>query len=186
MPFGISKVARRASLAFFLLFVAGDLLSPAVRSAAAQPPPAFERRRDHGGAPFDRFLERHAERLKLDDATRERIRAVGREAQREASAVREQVHASREEMRRLLNQDSPDEAAVMRQAERIGSLETEMQKQRLRTMLRIRALLTPEQRQELVKIREERGGRQRRTRHDDPGRERPWREAPPAPTPGAG
>jgi hypothetical protein len=47
----------------------------------------------------------------------------------------------------------------MKQAEAIGELELEERKNRLRATLRIRALLTPEQREELVRIREEEGGR---------------------------
>jgi Spy/CpxP family protein refolding chaperone len=79
-------------------------------------------------------------------------------------------------MRRLLGQDRPDEAAVMQQAERIGALEIELHKQRLRTMLRIRALLTPEQRRELVTIHGERHrGRQRRPAQTPP------QPAPPTP-----
>jgi Spy/CpxP family protein refolding chaperone len=155
------------SLLFFVFFVFFVGLSPQI--ATAQPPSAFEVRHRHGGGPpFDRFLERHAERLKLDDATRERIRAIGTDAMKEVQPLRQKLQDSREEMRKLLVQDTPDETAVMQQAERIGSLETELQKHRLRTMLRIRALLTPEQRQELVKIHQERGGRQRRHAPDEP------------------
>ena len=44
----------------------------------------------------------------------------------------------------------------MQWADRIGAVETELKKQRLRTMLEVRALLSPEQRQKLVKIFEER------------------------------
>jgi Spy/CpxP family protein refolding chaperone len=173
----------KALLFFFTLFVcvvAGDLLPQAVRTAAAEPPGSH---RHHNRRPrFDRPLERHAERLKLDAATRERIRSIGAEAQREAEPMHERLREARDEMRRLLGQASPDEASVMQQAERLGTLETEMKKQRLRTMLRIRALLTPEQRQELVKIHEERRGRQRqRWRSED---ESPRPEGSPPPTSG--
>jgi hypothetical protein len=47
----------------------------------------------------------------------------------------------------------------MKQAEAIGELELEERKNRLRATLRIRALLTPEQREELVQIRKEERGR---------------------------
>ena len=43
----------------------------------------------------------------------------------------------------------------MRQADAIGALEIEEHKNWLRAMLRIRGLLTPEQRAELVRMREE-------------------------------
>jgi Spy/CpxP family protein refolding chaperone len=47
----------------------------------------------------------------------------------------------------------------MQWADRVGAAETELKKQRLRTMLEVRALLSPEQRQKLVKIFEERRAR---------------------------
>jgi hypothetical protein len=55
-------------------------------------------------------------------------------------------------MRTLLSQEVPNEAAVMQQADAIGALEIAIRKQRLQVMLRIRALLTPAQRQELMRL----------------------------------
>jgi len=78
--------------------------------------------------------------------------------------------AAHEQMHALLAADVPDEAAVMQQAERIGALETDERKTRLRGMLQIRALLTPEQRALLVEIHEARRSR----RGDDRG----WRGGP--------
>ncbi len=109
----------------------------------------------HGPPPFERILERYADRLKLDEATQARIQTIAETARAGEQQIREHLRPLREEMRQLLKQDIPDEAAVMRQAERIGELQTQLSKQRLHTMLQIRALLTPEQRQEMVKIHEE-------------------------------
>ena len=79
-------------------------------------------------------------------------------------------------MRKLLDQEAPDLNGILRQADRIGAIETELNKLRLRTMLRIRGLLTPEQRQELVRIHEE---RRRERGHGDP----PGPPPPPGPAP---
>jgi Spy/CpxP family protein refolding chaperone len=57
-----------------------------------------------------------------------------------------------------LEQEDPDEAAVMEQAEAIGALRTESRKQGLRTLLDVRALLTPEQRDDLYGPMGGRGG----------------------------
>jgi Spy/CpxP family protein refolding chaperone len=101
-------------------------------------------------------LEKHAERLGLDAESRAEIRRIA-DASREAEeAHRDRLRELREQMREILRQDTPDEDAVMRQADEIGAAETAEQKHRLRTMLEIRALLTPAQRAELVKIFEER------------------------------
>lgn len=109
--------------------------------------------------PIDRVLERHAERLGLDAEVRESIRAIAESGRSEEDAQRDHLEALSTELRGALGADAPDESKVMELADRIGTIETERRKQRLRTMLRIRALLTPEQRAELVKIHEEKGPR---------------------------
>ena len=101
------------------------------------------------------MLERHAERLQLDDATRERIRALAEAGRERARPQREALRQLRDEMHALLSRGRARADAVMAQAEAIGRAETALQKERLRTMLAIRALLTPEQRRELVRIHEE-------------------------------
>ena len=122
---------------------------------------------------IERILERNAERLHLDAATRERIRALAETGREQSEPQREALHALHDEMHALLTSDAPDSAAVLAKADEIGRAETELQKQRLRTMLAIRALLTPEQRRELVKIHEE-----FRAEHGGPGRGGPgcWRD----------
>jgi Spy/CpxP family protein refolding chaperone len=101
------------------------------------------------------LIEEHAEQLGLDEATLEAIGKIVDEARAEGRELRGELRSAHGEMRALLSQDEPDEAAVMKQAETIGELETELQKHRLRSVLQIRALLTPEQREELVRIRQE-------------------------------
>jgi Spy/CpxP family protein refolding chaperone len=152
----------RGGTAFALAAAALALASLAPRSAAAQPPGGGGPRRP----PIDQVLERHAERLGLDDATRARIREIADAARREAEPREQELRGLHDEMRALLEQESPEVDAVMGQAERIGTAETELQKQRLRTLLAIRALLTPEQRAELVRIHEER--RKEREQRGDP------------------
>jgi Spy/CpxP family protein refolding chaperone len=118
--------------------------------------------RKHERPPLDALLERHAERLGLEPATLAQIRGVADAARPEHERLSDELHALRLEMRALLGEDAPDPEAVMRQADRIGAAETALDKHRLATLLEIRALLTPDQRRELVRIYEERrrdGGR---------------------------
>ncbi len=130
-----------------------------------------------GPPPFEDVLERHAGRLGLDAKTRQEIRTLADEARAESKELESTLHALHEELRNLLDQDSPDLDAALQQTERIGSAETSLHKLRLRTMLRIRALLTPEQRKELVRMHEE-----RRRRHTGGWRiGPPPEESPPAP-----
>jgi Spy/CpxP family protein refolding chaperone len=111
-------------------------------------------RGDHGGFPGG-FLEEHATRLGLNEETLDAIRKIIDESQDASRDLFQKLREARLAMRDLLSQDMPDDTAVMRQAEVLGQIETETRKLRLGTMLRIRALLTPEQRQELMRIRKE-------------------------------
>lgn len=109
----------------------------------------------HGPPPMNEMLARHAERLELDDATLGKIESLARASHGEQRAFHEELRDLHRELRDLLQQDTPDEAAVFAKADAIGAVESASHKNRLRTMLSIRALLTQKQRDELVKIREE-------------------------------
>lgn len=121
------------------------------------------------GAPYLLF-EKHAERLGLDTKTLSQIRAISEATKEQSSELRTNLEKARMTMRDLLSAETPDKAAVMKQAEIMGAIKTDLRKQRLATILEIRALLTPEQRQELIAIvkefRSKRGPR--RTPHEGP------------------
>lgn len=112
-------------------------------------------------APSDRFIEAQAERLGLDEKTREAIRTIADASRTREEALRAELYTAHAQMRARLLQDLPDEAAVMQQADTIGALELAARKNRLQAMLRIRALLTPAQRQELIQMQSGLRGRRR-------------------------
>ena len=152
----------------FALFVLA--LPLGAGAALAEPPPPHE----GGDRPgIERILERHAERLQLDDATRAQIRALAEAGRAKSAPQREALRLLHDEMHVLLTADAPEEAAVLAKAEEIGRAETALHKERLRTMLAIRALLTPEQRRELVRIHEEFRAQHPDWRH---GGRRGWRD----------
>ena len=124
----------------------------------------------HSGPHPGHFIEKQAERLGLDDQTRQRIRQIADESHTRGQTIQESLRQTHTEMRQLLEQDMPDEAAVLQQAEKIGKLRTDKQKNRLTAMLQIRALLTPAQRQTLTELRRE----DRPPRRDRRGKGR-WR-----------
>lgn len=112
------------------------------------------------------------DRLDLDDDTRVSVRALidaGRERTRDG---RKELQTARTQMYGLLQADQPDEAAVLAQVERIGAIRTALHKQRMQTMLRVRALLSPEQRTTLLEMFKKRRGRhgpwRGRDRSDEP------------------
>jgi protein CpxP len=112
----------------------------------------------HGPPPIERVLERHADELGLSAEIRASIRTIAAKARQDQRPASEQLRALHEQMRAFLDAESPKVDDVMQWADRIGAAETELRKQRLRTMMEIRALLTPEQRQKLVQIFEQRHG----------------------------
>jgi Spy/CpxP family protein refolding chaperone len=122
----------------------------------AGPPPGGGRGRFGGPGPGpDRFVAEYAAELGLDDETVGAIDKIVDQSREETRALRAKLRGMHREMRDLLSQDTPDESAVMQQAEAIGKVETEIHKHRLGALIGIRALLTEEQRAELSQIREE-------------------------------
>ena len=111
-------------------------------------------------------LEQNLEELGLEPAKLEELRAIVADSRRAGEEHRERMRSTLAEMHALLEADAPDEAAVMAQVEQIGELRTEAHKAMLRTLLAVRAELTPEQRDQLrEKMREERSRMPRWRRH---------------------
>jgi len=120
---------------------------------ARQPYGPADSHRDPGA-----FIEENAEALGLDDETLGAIRSIVGESKDTGDQLHARLRELHKGMKLILEQDSPDEAAVMRQVDAIGAAEVEMQRHRLGTMLKIRALLTPEQREEMTRLREDSRG----------------------------
>jgi len=119
-----------------------------ISRAGAQKPP-----RD-ASAQLDRFIAESAERLGLDKETLATIHTIVEASRAQEENMRTELRQAQARMRTLLSEEGPQEAAVMQQADAIGTLELAIRKQRLQAMLRIRALLTPAQRQELMRLQE--------------------------------
>jgi Spy/CpxP family protein refolding chaperone len=129
----------------------------------AAPVDSFARPPGGPGGPFqgrgpgpgpERFIEQHAEELGLSAETREAIERIVEEARDRSEDLRGELRDGHDEMRDLLMEAMPDEEAVMEQADAINALELQQRKNRLKAMIAIRGLLTPEQREKLVEIRE--------------------------------
>ncbi|MBW2286890.1 MAG: Spy/CpxP family protein refolding chaperone [Deltaproteobacteria bacterium] len=117
-----------------------------------------------------RFIDRHGEELGVDAETRESIQAIADASRMRSQRIRGEIEVEEATMRELLSQPSPDEAAVMSQGDRLGALKSQHRKNRLEAMLAIRKLLTPEQREQLIGMREgRRQGRGEGRRFDEEG-----------------
>ncbi len=128
---------------------------------AAGDGPCKHRGKQH--RPPGKFIEKNAERLGLDPETTGEIRAMLEKSYAESEAIHTELREAKRSLHGLLAEDLPDRDRVMKQAEKIGELETKAEKHKLGTMLEVRATLSKEQRAELVEIR-----REKRERHFAP------------------
>jgi Spy/CpxP family protein refolding chaperone len=97
-------------------------------------------------------LEDKVAKLELPAETSAAVQKVLDEARPEGEALMQKAREAHEAMRALLEKDPADEAAVMAQADVAGAAMTEHRKHELRTLIRVRALLTPEDRAELSEM----------------------------------
>ena len=111
----------------------------------AQPPGPSARH-----APPGLRLERLVEELGLDAQILARVDAIIDAARAKKRTLRRQLREALKQMHSLLEAEEPQEAELLKQVERVGGLRTELRKEQLKTMLRIRALLSPEQRASLL------------------------------------
>jgi len=125
------------------------LALPLAASLALAEPPGGSPPQGPAWSPPDERLAGHLRELGLDAQQLEKLRGVLAEAKRAREEIDGRLQQAFDEMRALLEQDAPDEPAVMKQAERIGEIRTEGRKAMLRTLLAVRADLTPAQRERL-------------------------------------
>lgn len=118
------------------------------------------------------WLQHLTDKLDLDDDTRTSVRALIDARRERTRDARKELKAAHTQMYEMLQADQPDEAQVLAQVERIGALRTALHKQRMQTILRVRALLSPEQRATLLEMFKKRRGKRGpwggRDRSDEP------------------
>ncbi len=163
---------RRRALGGAFALVAALLLGAALARAEPTMPPGHP----HGSPPWtppDERLEAHLRELGLDAEKLAAIQSVLASARKSRAEIDARLMSAFDEMRNLLDQDAPDEGAVMAQADRLGAIRTEGRKLMLRTLLRVRAELAPEQRTRLKEMM------QRDFPHGGPGMRRGAPGSPP-------
>ncbi len=114
-------------------------------SVGARPPgpPALH-------APPGPRLERLVEELGLDERTLAQVDAIIDASRTKERTLRRQLREAGKQMRSLLEEEDPRETELLEQVDVIGGLRTELRKEQLKTMLRVRALLSQEQRAKLL------------------------------------
>jgi Spy/CpxP family protein refolding chaperone len=107
----------------------------------------------HGGPPGRPSMlgkvEHGVDHLELTPANRKAADAIFDQARTQRRALRDPSRAAHEQMRTLLDQQSPSLEAVLAQADSIGALELEAKKAELEAMVKVRQLLSTEQWQQL-------------------------------------
>ncbi len=113
-----------------------------VASAEPPPPPAFDRAL---GPPPEGWIAEQAAAAGIDDATVARIREIAASERAAQLPLMSELQAQKRALREALGGASPDEREVERLARALGETETELEVLRLKSMLGVRRLLTPEQ-----------------------------------------
>ncbi len=152
-----------------------DVLIGVISLGLAIPMVAFAQRpgpgRPPGAGMLVRVLEENRERLGLQESVLEQIRAIAATERKAVETLDGRKRSAHEAMRALLDEPVPDEGKVMAQADVVGEIDIQLQKERLRSLIAIRKLLTADQLAELNKIHEEHrprmGDGQGRRHHGD-------------------
>ena len=156
----LSHVVRMAVVGLSLL--AGTaLVASATAGSEGDECSGHGKHRKHWKHGHEARFEDRLGQLELDDATRESLRTILDQAKEDRRAMKDEFRAAREKMDELLSRPDVSESELMAQVEADQTLHTEAHKAKLRTLLAIRGLLTPEQ-WEAFRKRPERGDGSRR------------------------
>lgn len=113
------------------------------------------------------LVMRHQQELGLTDAQRSAITAEMARGQKDFLDVRWQLEKEVEAMAALLKQDKLDEKRVVAQLDKVLDMERQIKRAHIVLLIRIKGVLTPEQRTKLAEIK------QNLPRFPGPGGQRP-------------
>ncbi|HWN11567.1 MAG TPA: Spy/CpxP family protein refolding chaperone [Pyrinomonadaceae bacterium] len=119
-----------------------------------QPPNSNEPQHDAGGGDPIR-------QLNLTPEQREQIRSIRQQTNVERAEINQRVGASNRALEAALDSDNPDEAAVEQRMKDLAAAQADAMRMRITTEVKIRRVLTIEQRTLLRTLRQEARERQR-------------------------
>ncbi len=96
----------------------------------------------------------HAKDLGLQPAQRTTIVSAIKEAQGDLLDLQLQMGERGNELAGLMQQNKVDEAAALAQADKVMALERDVKRRQLQLLIRIKNALTPEQQEQLAKLRD--------------------------------
>ena len=106
--------------------------------------------------------------LNLTPQQREQIRTIRQQNQTERAAINERVRETNRALEALLDSDNPDEAAVEERMREFAAAQAAAMRMRILTEVRIRRVLTPEQRNVLRALRQQANQLRRERQLDNP------------------
>lgn len=106
--------------------------------------------------------------LNLTPQQREQIRTIRQQNQTERASINERVRETNRALEALLDSDSPDEAAVEERMREVAAAQAAAMRMRILTEVRIRRVLTPEQRNLLRVLRQQANQLRRERQLDNP------------------
>lgn len=114
-----------------IVMVVSLLVVLSAAAALAGPPPAA--------------IRQFAREIGLSDDQIRKLDELHYLAEKEKVDIRAELDKARLELRHLMSQEKPNEAAVFGMVEKIGAIRVRMEKNRVGLMLKVKALMTPAQ-----------------------------------------
>jgi Spy/CpxP family protein refolding chaperone len=155
-------------LAASLLRIAATLALVGSLAASAHAQPRNRRPSFPPGLAEARLIKEQAEKIGVGDETLEKLEKLVAEVREKEDGLRAKTVESENQVRVLLDENMPDEKALMAAAGAGSDVARETRRLRLQTSLTVRALLTKEQLAKFMELRKEaiakvrkRGGRPR-------------------------
>ncbi|MCU0641363.1 MAG: periplasmic heavy metal sensor [Candidatus Margulisbacteria bacterium] len=93
-----------------------------------------------------------ARRLKLTPAQQEQFKSAREKLEKENKPLFDKIKERSEKLRTEMGKDQPDQRAIEQSIKEINGWRTEIELKRVNSLLALKASLTPEQRQEYLKM----------------------------------
>ncbi|MFQ5659446.1 MAG: Spy/CpxP family protein refolding chaperone [Gammaproteobacteria bacterium] len=103
------------------------------------------------------LVMRHASEVQLSDQQKKAIKTAIKEVENKSLDIKWDLRDEAEQLTGLVSEQQVNEQAVMKQADKVMTLEKEMKKMQLSLLIRIKNILTPEQKGKLQELRRNRG-----------------------------
>lgn len=139
-----------------LLWATLGLLTLALMAPQAAEARGHRGHRGRHGKFAGKRLDKMAQELGLDATTKAQIKQLKLQSRTEAKVVRQKLRTQRQQLRALMQADSPNEAAVLAQVAEMNKLKLQLRTLRIKSKLAMLQLLTPEQRTKLKQLRAKR------------------------------